>query len=50
MEVKVGIQHVSREIVVESAESASAVEKTTQWWRWTVLAPSPGRRPLIGWM
>jgi len=27
VEVKVGIQHVSREIVVESAESASAVEK-----------------------
>jgi hypothetical protein len=27
VEVKVGIQHVSREIVVESADSASDVEK-----------------------
>jgi hypothetical protein len=27
VEVKVGIQHVSREIVVESAESATDVEK-----------------------
>ena len=27
MEIKVGIQHVNREVVVESSESASAVEK-----------------------
>lgn len=27
MEIKVGIQHVNREIVVENSESASAVEQ-----------------------
>jgi hypothetical protein len=27
VEIKVGIQHVNREVVVESSESASAVEK-----------------------
>ena len=27
MEIKVGIQHVNREVVVESSESASAIEK-----------------------
>ena len=27
MEIKVGIQHVNREVVVESSESASAVEE-----------------------
>jgi hypothetical protein len=28
VEIKVGIQHVNREVVVESSESASAVEKS----------------------